>query len=86
MDENQPAGIAGWVHRLQAEVALDALVGDGLGQWMEPVAGPKGGLPARTFVLHPTPDTTDTTSDGQGGESDTSADTTGGTPQKPNGF
>ena len=80
VDENQPAGIAGWVHRLQAEVALDALVGDGLGQWVEPVAGPKGGLPARTFVLHPTPDTTDTTGDGQGGESDTSADTTGGMP------
>jgi hypothetical protein len=51
VDENQPAGIAGWVHRLQAEVALDALVGDGLGQWMEPVAGPKGEQPDPDFCF-----------------------------------
>jgi DNA polymerase I-like protein with 3'-5' exonuclease and polymerase domains len=69
-----------------AEAALDALVKDGLGRWEEPEAGPKGGRPARRFVLLPTPDTTDTTPDDEddaedndcGPPPDTTPDTTPG--------
>jgi DNA polymerase I-like protein with 3'-5' exonuclease and polymerase domains len=50
-----------------ARAALEALARAGLGHWTEPEAGPRGGQPAVWFVLHagPTPDTTDTTPDGE---------------------
>jgi DNA polymerase-1 len=68
----------------KAEAALEELVTTGLGDWDERPAGPKGGHPTKVFVLHPTPDTTDTTSlDGDDDEdgsapapSDTTPDTT----------
>jgi DNA polymerase I-like protein with 3'-5' exonuclease and polymerase domains len=67
-----------------AEAALEELVAAGLGDWDERPAGFRGGHPSRVFVLHPTPDTTDTTSedpDDDGGDAgacptDTTPDTT----------
>jgi Protein of unknown function (DUF3987)/3'-5' exonuclease/Bifunctional DNA primase/polymerase, N-terminal len=48
-----------------AEAALEALITAGLGEWDDRPAGFRGGHPTRVFVLHPTPDTTDTTSRGE---------------------
>jgi hypothetical protein len=75
----------------EAEAALEALAQAGLGRWLDPPAGPKGGQAARAFVLQPTADTTDTTSDegeeDEGdppqGPSDITPDTTPPTPTNP---
>jgi hypothetical protein len=52
-----------------AKVALDALVEAQLGEWVEPTRTKQGGQPARRFVLRPTPDSADTTSQ-EGDEDD----------------
>jgi hypothetical protein len=67
-----------------AETALNGLVVFGLGEWEELTATPRGGVSARYLRLHPTVDTSDTCSTGQangdGGPSDTTADSTPATP------
>ncbi len=47
-----------------AEAALDALVTDGLGQWLHGTAGPQGGGPSKVFHLRLTNEKTDETSAG----------------------
>jgi hypothetical protein len=65
-----------------AELALEGLVGGGLGVWSERRQGQRGGRPTRDFILHPTHDETDETpADEEGGESgsaDATADETRG--------
>jgi hypothetical protein len=68
----------------QADVALCALSPDH-GSWSRPPIGPEGGQPAKVFTLRPTHDTTDTTAESAGGDlSDTTADSTPPTSEKPN--
>jgi hypothetical protein len=75
----------------QANAALDELVEMGLGHWKEPLTSPRGGQPARSFFLLPTPDTTDTTGAGPDDDTadeplaapDTTADSTPANPYFP---
>ena len=53
-----------------AKAALDALAEAEIGEWVEPNRTKNGGQPARRFILHPTPDTTDSTSPDDGDEPD----------------
>jgi DNA polymerase-1 len=50
-----------------AVLALEALV-PAYGRWQDREKEARGGRPTRDFVLHPTPDDTDETSDGDGGD------------------
>jgi DNA polymerase III epsilon subunit-like protein len=63
-----------------ARAALEELERAGEGYWEDPPATPRGGNPARWFVLHPTPDTSDTCSESScpddDGPPDTTSDTT----------
>ncbi len=59
-----------------AEAALDALARDGLGAWSPSPTTERGGRPTRTFVLRPTPDTTDTTPAEVGAGAPTASDET----------
>jgi hypothetical protein len=59
-----------------AELALQTLESDGLGQWLPPITTTRGGQPARYFELHPTHDTTDTTSEEDDDLPPATADTT----------
>jgi DNA polymerase I-like protein with 3'-5' exonuclease and polymerase domains len=65
-----------------AEAALNGLVGDGLADWSERPAGPRGGRPTRVCVLRPETDTTktDTTPDEEDPEDDGFGD---GVPTQP---
>jgi DNA polymerase I-like protein with 3'-5' exonuclease and polymerase domains len=71
----------------QATSALDSLVDAGLGEWAKAVTTEKGGQPAKCFILHPTPDTTDTTSppsdDGEDGDPESAPNTTPPPPTQP---
>jgi hypothetical protein len=67
----------------QADVALCDLVLH-YGSWSRVPTGPEGGQHAKTFTLHPTPDTTDTTDADHEGDGEPSTDTTPPTGQKAN--
>lgn len=59
-----------------AEAALNILVAADFGSWRVDEVGPKGGRPLTRFVLHPTPDKTDTTSPDSEADFHEGADTT----------
>ena len=70
-----------------AQTALEDLVQAGAGRWEAPPATPHGGNSARWFVLHPTPDTSDTCSQQPAPEGDeppeAAPDTTVAPPTRP---